>query len=96
MLKVKALVINPKDNVATAIDDIKANSKVLVKIGEKTVEVLVKQDIPFGHKFALKKIGKGEEIVKYGECIGVAKNNIEEGEHVHIHNVESTRAKGGE
>jgi len=92
-MEVKAIVINPKDNVATAISDIKPNEEVLVRIGNEIKKFIVKQEIPFGHKFALNKICKGEKIIKYGETIGVATLDVDVGEHVHIHNVESTRGK---
>jgi len=46
-----------------------------------------KSKIKLGHKIALKDIKKGEYILKYGEIIGVAKNNIKKGEWVHSHNL---------
>ncbi|MBQ9113535.1 MAG: altronate dehydratase [Clostridia bacterium] len=48
-----------------------------------------KGDIPAGHKFALKEITKGEYVIKYGEIIGRATQNIACGEWVHTHNVKS-------
>lgn len=47
------------------------------------------ETIPAGHKFALKDIKKGEYIIKYGEIIGKASENIKKGEWVHTHNVKS-------
>ncbi|MDD3155181.1 MAG: altronate dehydratase family protein [Victivallaceae bacterium] len=44
-------------------------------------------DIPRGHKFALRTIEKGELIVKYGMPIGHALREIAKGEHVHTHNM---------
>lgn len=90
----EALVLYRKDNVATAIVDIKENRKVSVRIGDEWRDVLVRQPIPFGHKFALSRILRGGEVIKYGECIGKATSDIEVGEHVHIHNVESIRGRG--
>jgi len=90
----KALIINSIDNVATAIADIEPGEVVSLKIEEKTGQVNIRERIPFGHKFALKKIRKGESIVKYGEKIGRATQDIESGFHVHIHNVESLRGRG--
>ena len=48
---------------------------------------LVKIDLSNGHKYALRDIAKGEEIVKYGYPIGVATADIAKGEHVHSHNM---------
>ena len=42
----------------------------------------------------MKKISKGENLIKYGEAIGQATQDIEEGQHVHVHNVESLRGRG--
>ena len=47
------------------------------------------ETIPAGHKYALKKICKGETVIKYGEIIGRATQDIAEGEWVHTHNVKS-------
>ena len=48
-----------------------------------------KGNIPAGHKFALKDIKNGEYVIKYGEIIGRATQDIKEGEWVHTHNVKS-------
>jgi altronate dehydratase small subunit len=84
----EALVMSPRDNVATVVEDIEPG-KIPVTIGGKTKEINVKQKIPFGHKFAISKISKGDKVIKYGEVIGFATQAIEEGEHVHVHNVQS-------
>lgn len=47
------------------------------------------EDIPVGHKVALRRIGSGCKIVKYGASIGSATANIEPGHHVHLHNMKS-------
>lgn len=46
-------------------------------------------NIPAGHKFALRDILKGEYVIKYGEVIGRATENIQKGDWVHTHNVKS-------
>jgi len=92
--KARAILINVKDNVATALQYIKAGEVVEILGGKEVKTVLAKQSIPFGHKIALKKIGEGEFVVKYGEVIGRATQSIEEGEYVHVHNVESIRGRG--
>jgi len=84
------VAINPIDNVATALTSIDAGSKVAVDVGQPKT-VLVKDSIRMGHKFALERIVKGGDVVKYGEVIGRASEDIEQGKHVHIHNVRSTR-----
>lgn len=42
-----------------------------------------------GHKYALRNISKGEQVVKYGFPIGVACDNIKENEHIHSHNLKT-------
>lgn len=42
-----------------------------------------------GHKYALCDIKKGENIIKYGNPIGHATEDIKKGEHVHTHNVKT-------
>jgi altronate dehydratase small subunit len=90
----KVLVINKEDNVATAIKDINENEIVSFLIGHELKNIRVKEKILFGHKFALKKINKGGKVIKYGESIGKATENINLGYHVHIHNTESEKGRG--
>lgn len=47
------------------------------------------ENIPAGHKYALRDIHKDEYIIKYGEIIGRATQDIGKGEWVHTHNVKS-------
>ena len=79
MEDISLIIINEKDNVAVALHEIKA--------GETRNGILFLNDIPFGHKVAIKNISKGENIIKYGFPIGYAKNDIKTGEHVHTHNL---------
>jgi altronate dehydratase small subunit len=94
--ELRALWINPKDNVATALDFLPTGKRVLLldENGEGTTLTVV-GDIPLGHKIALKRIEKGTYVFKYGEKIGVATEEIGMGTHVHIHNVDSLRGKSG-
>jgi len=47
------------------------------------------ETVPAGHKYALRAIGMGEYIIKYGEIIGKATQNIEKGDWVHTHNLKT-------
>lgn len=86
-----AVLINKEDNVATATKDLAQGEKVIVQSENSTLEVEVKEPIMFGHKFSMKDINKGDNIVKYGEVIGIATKYIANYEHVHVHNVDSVR-----
>lgn len=91
---IKAIVMNEKDNVATALCDISEGSRPVI-VGFKSKQgIVVKSKIPFGHKFSLCSIRENEPIIKYGEVIGVSTLFIEAGEYVHVHNVASLRGRG--
>lgn len=81
-------MINSKDNVATALINLESNTYI------KDFDLKVLQDIPLGHKIALKNISKNSHIIKYGEIIGKASKDILKGELVHIHNIEGIRGRG--
>ena len=63
-----ALVISSADNVATALEPLDAGRTV--QLGALTVTVT--EAIPRGHKLALRAIGIGEQVLKYGSAIGTA------------------------
>lgn len=66
--------------------------KDFIVINEKDnvgVRLTATDKIPAGHKFALRDIAKGEYVIKYGEVIGRATEDIKKGEWAHTHNVKS-------
>ena len=67
--------IHENDNVAVALRPL-AKGGTLDVAGAKVSPL---EDIPQGHKFALRPIKAGEEVVKYGFRIGYAKEDIEAG-----------------
>ena len=90
----QVIIINEKDNVATALRELKAGLQVSVEIQGHTQKITLLSDIPMGHKFALKDMEEGEAVIKYGEPIGQSTAIITRGEHVHVHNVVS-QPRGG-
>ena len=90
----RAVVMKSVDNVATCLTNLQAGAAEPITVDGARTTVQIKNDIPFGHKIALSNIGPGEQVIKYGEVIGVASREIAVGEHVHVHNVESVRARG--
>ena len=58
---------------------------------DETVSFTVHEAIPLGHKVAVRAIRRGDTVTKYGSPIGIASRDIRAGEHVHIHNLRSTR-----
>ena len=93
-MKQEAILIDKKDNVATALRDLEESKTIEVGIEDHTLNIVLSQNIPFGHKFSLKGIEQGEAVIKYGETIGLATKQIRQGEHVHVHNVESQKGRG--
>lgn len=94
MVKSKAIVMHSLDNTATVVDLVEPSTDIVLEVDRQPLKVHVIDRIPFGHKFALYDIPKGSQIVKYGEKIGIATQDIRSGQHVHVHNIESGRGRG--
>lgn len=92
--RIDAIVIKEEDNVATALRDINPQEQVVVGVEDKIRQIFVNEYIPYGHKFAIRDISKGENIVKYGEVMGRATREISSGMHAHVQNIESLRGRG--
>jgi (2R)-sulfolactate sulfo-lyase subunit alpha len=88
------LVHSPKDNVGVVVvEGLKAGMAMMGVITESddTLKLKAKQDIPIGHKVALKTLKKGDTVVKYGEDIGKMVADVGVGEHVHVQNLKTKR-----
>ena len=81
----KHIKIHNNDSVAVAIENLNTGDTVIID-GQ---EITIQNAIPVGHKFAIKDIKKGENIIKYAYPIGHAKCDIKIGEHIHTQNVKS-------
>ena len=88
-----ALIVNPKDNVATSLKTLKSGELITLTIGSKTASVKLRDGIIPGHKFSITTIKRGEHIIKFGEVIGAATADIKLGAHVHVHNVTSLHGR---
>jgi (2R)-sulfolactate sulfo-lyase subunit alpha len=58
---------------------------------DKTINFKIINDIPIGHKLALKDFAAGDTVFKYNTDIGKVVAPIKKGEHVHVHNVKTKR-----
>ena len=83
----RILKIDTKDNIGVATANLELGTIYGVISTDETV--MTKAAITFGHKIALVSVAPGEEIVKYGEVIGHARGAIEQGEHIHTHNLDN-------
>ena len=77
--------INLEDNVAVALRPI-AKGETLDIAG---TPVTTLEEIPQGHKVAVKPIKSGESVIKYGFRIGIAKEDVAVGQWIHVHNVKT-------
>jgi altronate dehydratase small subunit len=95
-MTLRALIIHPADNVANLIGPGNRGDSVECAIegSADTKTVTLQDDIPSNHKIAPGDIKAGEAIIKYGLNIGKASCDIRQGQHVHVHNIESNRGRG--
>jgi altronate dehydratase small subunit len=87
-----AVVLNPTDQLATALRHLKAGDVVHFLVGEEAQELIMDTDVALCHKFAIHNLALGEEVKKYGEVIGETSKPIAAGAHAHVHNIKSLRA----
>ena len=78
------IILDEHDSVAVALQDL---AKETILKTKNHGDVVTTEDITRGHKIALEDIKKGADIIKYGFPIGHATQDINRGEHVHIHNI---------
>lgn len=77
------LKIQSQDNVAVALEGLKKGDVCV--LDNESIQVL--ENIPFGHKIALKDFAENERVIKYGYPIGNTSKVIRKGEHIHTHNL---------
>ena len=88
------MILSPKDNVASVMEEVSSGEDIVVQGSNETLLLRAVDRIPFGFKVATKNIRHGDPVLKYGEVIGRASNNIQKGTLVHIHNIEGARGRG--
>ena len=74
----RTLRLNAKDNLVVAVD--------AIGIGATIEGVAATARVPRGHKMATAKIAKGAPVLKFGQIIGFATEDILPGAHIHTHN----------
>ena len=87
----KAILLNVNDNVATVLTDLRKGEPVNASLDDLSIDIILQEDVEFGHKYALKDIAQGSDVLKYGLPIGKALVDIRAGEWVHVHNCRSER-----
>ena len=85
MSKAHVVHINPEDNVVVAISPIKKGDTVSID----DINVTAEEDIPQGHKIAVRDIPVNGQVIKYGVSIGHATEDIPAGHWVHTHDMKT-------
>ena len=88
------LVHDRKDNVGVVVvEGLKAGTEMLcvVTADDSSFRMKSAEDVPIGHKIALKDLKEGDTVIKYGEDVGRMTGGAKTGEHVHVHNHRTKR-----
>ncbi len=83
-----------KDTVAVVVvEGVKAGMAMTgwIMDEDRMVEIRAEQDIPIGHKVALKPMAVGDTVWKYGIDMGKVVSPIQTGQHAHVHNIKTKR-----
>lgn len=76
-----AIRLHPNDDVIIATRQLVSGTRI------EAEDLVVAGLIPPGHKIATRAIAKGEPVKRYNQIIGVAREAIARGQHVHTHNL---------
>lgn len=92
-MKHGALMHNHDDDVAVVVQDVEHGTSVqaVTLEGQTIATVTAVDDVPLGHKIAVRDVDQGKDVIKYGRSIGEASEAIKAGAHVHTHNIKSKR-----
>lgn len=83
-----------RDTVAVVVvEGVKAGDELTgwIMDDDRTMTLKARQNIPIGHKIALRDMQVGDTAVKYGVEIGRVVTPIAAGEHAHVHNIKTQR-----
>ncbi len=89
------LLHEPDDDVGVAVRDLKQGELVgaVTLEGKFVTDVKLVEDVPLGHKVAMKNLALDKDVIEYGRVIGVAFQAAPCGTHVHTHNLKTKRWK---
>jgi (2R)-sulfolactate sulfo-lyase subunit alpha len=83
-----------KDTVAVVVvEGVKSGDALTgwIMDEDRTIQIQAQQDIPIGHKIAIKSMTTGDTVLKYGIDMGRVVAPIEVGQHAHVHNIKTKR-----
>ena len=87
------LMHEPDDDVGVAVVDLRAGAEIgaITLEGVPVGTVTLVNDVPLGHKVAMRDIAGGKDVIEYGRVIAVATKAAPRGSHVHVHNIRTKR-----
>jgi len=83
-----------RDNVAVVVvEGVRAGMALdgWIMDEDQATSVVARQDIPIGHKVALRDLAAGDAVIKYGIDMGRVVAPIQAGQHAHVHNIKTRR-----
>jgi altronate hydrolase len=90
MTETTVICLRDSDDVAVAVATIPEGTS----IAHAGQSITARQAIPAGHKIAIRAVAEGAPVYKYAVPIGMAKTDIESGDHVHVHNLAPANTGG--
>jgi (2R)-sulfolactate sulfo-lyase subunit alpha len=92
-MKHSILMHEPDDDVGVAVVDLKVGMEVgaVTLEGQPVCTVTMVEDVPLGHKVAMRDLAQGNQVIEYGRPIGQATKAARCGAHVHTHNLRTLR-----
>ncbi len=92
-MKHSILLHEADDDGGVAVMDLKkgAQAGAVTLEGKRAGSVKLRDNVPLGHKVALRDIAKDKAVIKYGREVGKATQEIAKGAHVHTHNLKTMR-----
>jgi len=85
---------DPRDTVAVVVvEGVRAGAELTgwIMDEDRTIALAARQDIPIGHKVAVKDMDEGDTVIKYGIDMGKVVAPIQAGQHAHVHNIKTKR-----
>lgn len=95
-MKKAILLHEADDDVGVTAMDLSTGEEVqaVTLDGEPVRQIKLVEDVPLGHKVAMRDLAEKVRIIEYGHEIGYATTVIPKGAHVHVHNIRSLRWAG--
>ena len=88
-MEINALMMDMSDNVVTCVKEVPAGESVVWREGDQIKSIRAEETIPYCHKIALRDLGEGDSVIKYGELIGKTNCAIAAGHLVNHENIHS-------